>query len=53
MSGEKSSIGKAPLERVAPEQVSFGELAMFWVDEVHLQEYTRLEVARLNQRRDP
>jgi hypothetical protein len=53
MSREKSSNGTPPLERVAREQVSFGEPAMFWVDEAHLQEYTRLEVARLNQRRDP
>ena len=53
MSREKSSHGTPPLEHVAREQISFGEPAMFWVDGADLQEYTRLEVARLNKRRNP
>jgi hypothetical protein len=52
MSREKSSNGTTPLERVHREQVSFSEPAMFWIDETYLQEYTRLEVARMNKRRD-
>ena len=54
MSKEKSSSGTPSpaihaLEHVAREQASFGEPAMFWVDEAHLQDYVRLEVARLNK----